>query len=167
VSSESKSLSRFNETVLTILHCGIHPISSAPAILSRFNETVLTPPALSSMPIKSAWPPYPPGALLAVVSSKCTLVKCTSLPRLESALLTPESTSPPSPLLSSKSTSLLLVHPSPPSSPPRPECCLSPPSALLFSSGEKKWNFPSLAICVKHTLRSHLRSPSASLRSTE
>ena len=30
--------------VLTILHCGIHPVCSAPAILSWFNEMVLTIP---------------------------------------------------------------------------------------------------------------------------
>jgi len=54
-----------------------------------------------------------------------------------SVLLSSESTSPPSPVLPSKSTFLLLVHPPPTNSPLRPECCLSPPSALLSSGGEK------------------------------
>jgi len=108
---------------------------------------------------------YPRCALL--VPSKCTLVKCASLPCAPSVLLSSDSTSPRSPLLSAKSTSLLLEHPPPASSHPRPKCCLSLPSALLSGGGEKKLNFPSLALCVKHILCSRLRSPSASLCSTQ
>ena len=70
---------------------GAHdPVSFESRSWSWFNETVFTPPALSSMPVKSAWPPYLPGVLLAAVYSKCTLVKCTSR------------TWPPSVLLSSR-----------------------------------------------------------------
>jgi hypothetical protein len=60
--------------------------------------------------------------------------------------------------VSTESTSLLHVHPPPPSSPLCPECCLCPLCALLAGGGgEKEMKFPSLALCVKHTLRSRLR----------
>jgi len=42
VSSGPILSSRFNEKVLTIICCGIHPVSSALAVSFQFNETVLT-----------------------------------------------------------------------------------------------------------------------------
>jgi len=122
---------------------GAHdPMLSAPIPSSRFNQTVLTP-AVSSVPVEPSWHLYPPGALLAVVSSIST--SCTLQMHPCEVRIAPMST---------KCASLFLVH-------------FSPPSPLLSSCGEKKRNLPYLALWVKHTLHSHHRSPSASLCSIE
>ena len=123
VSSALIPSSRFIETVLTILHCGIHPIFYAPGISSRFNEMVLTIPCSPrpylhpSLARQCSHEPYPrclsslldrcilqvrfsqlyPPWVLSV-PSKCTLVNCALL------------RCPTSVLLSSESTSLLLLR---------------------------------------------------------
>jgi hypothetical protein len=155
VSSKSKSSSRFNETVLTILHCGIHPVSAAPAFSSRFNETLLTIPCppcpylrpsltrrCSKILLSSHYivPVQRDGGhssrlILRTCQVRLTSVSsgCASRSRIlqmhpRQVRIAPASSKCASLSrvhVSSESTSLHQVHPPPPSSPPCPESCLS------------------------------------------
>jgi hypothetical protein len=140
--------------MLTILYPpspNAHPGLTRRCSRSSTAESTSYPPDQPSRPVLTRWCPQSSSCILracqvrlASVSSgcasptrtaKCILVKCASLPSVRNVLLTPGSTSPPSPLL-------LHEHPGPPSSPPCPECCLCPLCALLAGGGEKQVKFP-------------------------